>query len=79
MTQASTVPDAAADGLTFVLVRHAPWCPGAIGSICICNPTTSRVSEAEWLAAVRQTRNRAQRRAAARQARKAPRREAGHG
>lgn len=60
-------------GISFMLVRHDAWCPGAHGdgNNCICNAQPGFVDE-ETMAEVMTTdfKNRAQRRAAAKAARK---------
>lgn len=57
-----------------LIVRHEAWCGMAYGEsrACVCNPTTELV-DVDTLAAtmVRDFKNRAQRRAAAKAARKA--------
>lgn len=62
-------------GLTCVVVMHDPWCPMAHGegATCAsgCRPVVRVVNEAEFTATVaRDARNRAQRRADARRARR---------
>lgn len=66
-------PDTLAPGLHCILVRHDDWCPGVHGDAenCICNPVAEVVDEATMADAIVRTGNRAQRRAAARQARRA--------
>lgn len=62
-----------AEGVGFMLVQHDGWCPKAAGSgaaRCLCNPTTKMVGEQEFAQSMRNTANRAQRRAAARKAKK---------
>lgn len=63
-----------APGVSSLIVRHDPWCGMAYGESreCACNPTAELV-DFDTLAAtmVRDFRNRAQRRAAAKAARRA--------
>jgi len=65
-----------APGLTFLIVRHDPWCPMSYGEgmRCAkgCNPVAEFVDEATHAQTVaRDMRNRAQRRADAKAARRA--------
>lgn len=62
-------------GVMCVIVRHDPWCPLSYGegTTCAsgCRPVARVVSEAELIATVARThRNRAQRRADAKRARR---------
>ena len=63
-----------APGLVGLIVRHEPWCGMAYGESrqCVCNPTTELV-DVDTLAATmaRDFKNREQRRAAAKAARRA--------
>lgn len=63
-----------APGVLGLIVRHEAWCGMAYGEsrACVCNPTTELV-DADTLAATmaRDFKNRAQRRAAAKAARRA--------
>ncbi|MDP1649655.1 MAG: hypothetical protein Q8M01_15845 [Rubrivivax sp.] len=58
--------------VNFIVVRHDSWCPGVhgAGDRCICNPTLEAVDEETMVDSIVHTQNRAQRRAAARQARR---------
>ncbi len=60
-------------GIHHVIFRHDAWCPGVHGDAahCICNPTIERVTEQAWSESFTATQNRAQRRKAAREAKKA--------
>lgn len=57
--------------INFVQVRHDPWCPMlfATPGECACRPETHFVDEPTWRAGVERM-NRAQRRAAEREARR---------
>jgi hypothetical protein len=59
--------------VNYMIVRHDAWCPGVHGDgdRCICNPTMEVVDENTMVNSIVQTRNRAQRRKAAREARRA--------
>jgi len=59
-------------GVHHVIFLHDAWCPGVHGDAahCICNPTIERVTEQAWASLFAATQNRAQRRKAARDAKK---------
>lgn len=58
--------------MTFLIVRHADWCPGVHGdgANCICDSTIDEVDRDTWGRSYTATANRAARRAAARKAAK---------
>ena len=60
-------------GVFHVIIRHGAWCPLAYGegSSCCCTPIAELVSEDDFIDVVQHdTRNRAQRRANAKRARR---------
>jgi hypothetical protein len=60
-------------GVHHVIFLHDAWCPGVHGDgiNCICNPTIEKLTEQAWSESFTATQNRAQRRKAAREAKKA--------
>ncbi len=59
-------------GIHHLMFLHDAWCPGVHGDSahCICDPTIEWVTERAWTDSFAATHNRAQRREAARDAKK---------